>query len=306
MVVKLFKKRNFQKWFKLFTFKEIIFLSAGKILEYLRKLVKYNDYYSPLKSEIDSLLIRNINLIRKNNILFVHNYVVTDTEKCSFALRQLSSDVAVFFQIIENCEYKAVIDVVQKYLKNNNLIIVDLGSNIGLSVLYFKCHFPSSKIYSVESDRNNFQHQLLNIKLNHYQNVSLINRAIWSESSNNLIVVDDFRDQSNWSKRVVEISDLKNESLDKVQGTTLEQIISEFVGFNNKIDILKVDIEGSEAILFNDPKFNDILVNYVKIIAVEIHEEFISKEFIINELVKLKFEVAVDSETTIFVNKNLL
>ena len=55
--------------------------------------------------------------------------------------------------------------------------IVDLGSNIGLTVAHYKNKFPSSKVIGYEMDKDNFNLAKINCK--NYKNVFLNNEAVW-------------------------------------------------------------------------------------------------------------------------------
>ncbi|AFY72035.1 methyltransferase FkbM family (plasmid) [Thalassoporum mexicanum PCC 7367] len=59
-------------------------------------------------------------------------------------------------------------------------IIIDGGSNIGLSVIYFKQRYPNSRIMAFEADPQVFKTLSKNINSFGYTDVQLINKAIWN------------------------------------------------------------------------------------------------------------------------------
>lgn len=61
--------------------------------------------------------------------------------------------------------------------------ILDLGANIGLSVLYFKSLFPEARITALEADPTIFPHLERNVRSNGYDDVELVNRAAWHEQT---------------------------------------------------------------------------------------------------------------------------
>lgn len=61
--------------------------------------------------------------------------------------------------------------------------ILDLGANIGLSVLYFKQLFPAAKITAYEADPEIFAYLEGNIRESGCTGVELINKAAWHEDA---------------------------------------------------------------------------------------------------------------------------
>ena len=62
-------------------------------------------------------------------------------------------------------------------------LIVDAGSNIGISVLFFKWLYPASRIIAFEADDETFQLLQKNIELNNLKGVCAYNVAIGGEGS---------------------------------------------------------------------------------------------------------------------------
>jgi hypothetical protein len=63
------------------------------------------------------------------------------------------------------------------------------------------------------------------------------------------------------------------------------------------IDILKMDIEGAEAVLFRSPAFVETLCKHVRYLALEIHDEFQCREEIEKILQENGFEYFTLRET---------
>lgn len=116
--------------------------------------------------------------------------------------------------------------------------IIDCGSNIGLSVLYFKAIYPSSKIIAFEPDANNFLLLEENVRQNHLQDVQLNKAAVWTRDG-------EISFESNESE-ASHISD--NASSNRVASVSLRRILEQ----HQSIDFLKVDIEGAEWPVMND------------------------------------------------------
>lgn len=211
-----------------------------------------------------------------------------------------SSDMEVFKQIFLLKEYLPVVNAYNENFCNEIdycMNIIDAGANIGLTSLFFVESFNSPNIISIEPEIENFR--VLEFNLNNLKNCKIvkINGALWS-SNCKISIINDFRDQSNWSFRVEE-----NDSTDTIRAYSVNQIIAD----NNfeVIDILKIDIEGSEKQVFTSPSSNLDFLNSTKCIVVEIHDEFDCREEIYDILVEYGFVLHNEAELTIGINQKL-
>jgi len=121
-----------------------------------------------------------------------------------------------------------------KTLKQNPKII-DCGANIGLSILFFKELYPNATVLAFEADPNVFKCLENNVANFEYENVELINKALWD--SNTTL---SFYAEGGDGGRVDENS-YENGEMITVETTCLSEYI------NDKIDFLKIDIEGAET-----------------------------------------------------------
>ena len=71
------------------------------------------------------------------------------------------------------------------------------------------------------------------------------------------------------------------------------------------MDILKIDIEGSEKQIFTSPVANFNFLKSTKCIAIEIHDEFDCREEICNILTDYGFVLFNQGELTIGINQKL-
>lgn len=212
-----------------------------------------------------------------------------------------SSDFDVFYQIFDSNEY---LPVVNSYLdnfensKNYTLNIIDAGSNIGLTSLFFINYFKKVAIVAVEPNNDNFSILSYNLKQRENYKFVKINGAVWS-SNTKIKVVNDFRDKSDWSFRVIE-SDDKN----SMKAYTINNLVE----INNFkfIDILKIDIEGSEKQIFTTENVNLGFLNKTRCIAMEIHDEFDCRHAIYKVLNEYGFTLQNSGELTIGINKKLI
>lgn len=132
--------------------------------------------------------------------------------------------------------------------------ILDLGANIGLSILFFKTIYPQAKITAFEADPHIFRYVENNVHGNGFKDVELINKAVWNENC-----VLKFHAEGADGGRVAEAGDEKLIEIEAID-------IREFLG-NYQFDFLKMDIEGAEETVFPACKeylsgFNYIFLEY--------------------------------------------
>lgn len=169
-------------------------------------------------------------------------------------LRRNSSDFMVFEEIFIDRIY----EIPNRVNKNNINIIIDAGSNVGFSSLYFKLKFPFAKIFALEPHHENFK--ILKKNTQKYIDIITIDKALW-HSATALRFIPDIKDS--WAFQVEETDEDKAE----VISTSINNLCDEFQ--ISSIDILKLDIEGSEKEVFEN-SFN--WIQKTNIIIVEMHE----------------------------------
>jgi FkbM family methyltransferase len=133
-------------------------------------------------------------------------------------------------------------------------LIIDCGSNIGLSILYFKQLFPKSCILAYEPDPSNFNLLRQNIERNNLTSVKLNEAAIWT-------IDGEISFEANQSE-ASHISE--TQSGKRVKCVRLNNLLSQF----EEVDFLKIDIEGAESQVINDSKEN---LTRVKNLFLEYH-----------------------------------
>jgi FkbM family methyltransferase len=248
-----------------------------------------------------------LNQIKGNNYLIKYSFGIFqikftfNKKPLNLFLRGSSSDTSVFRQIFINKEYGFITKILPS-VSDYKIIIVDIGANIGLVTAFFKCLYENPVIYCLEPEPENFQQLKKNVNLNKFQNVSCYNYGIW-DSETQLNFSFNFRDHQSWAVQLYRDSN-KEKNIIKVK--TLNNVLS---SINVKvIDILKIDIEGAEAKIFNDEENYDYL-RRIKIILIEIHDEYDCRARINNILERNNFLLSVEGEFTIgiknaFLNKN--
>jgi len=206
------------------------------------------------------------------------------------ARRNPSSDLEVFNQVWGRDEYDKAASLVTSSARDN-MVIIDAGANVGYTTLFFHHLFPDARIISIEPDEENMHMFDENMKLNRAGNIISVKAGLWSHRCN-LEVDKNFRDNREWSFRVRE-TDHKT----GLQGMHISDIMDDF-GLD-EIDLLKIDIEGAEKQLFEDKARTKEVLGKTKIIAMEIHDEEVSREEVYGMLDENRFSHFDYSDLTI-------
>jgi FkbM family methyltransferase len=159
-------------------------------------------------------------------------------------------------------------------------------------------HFNKPNVICIEPEIQNFKILEYNIDGNNDSNVIKINGAVWSSNSK-IKIIKDFRDKLEWSFRVEE-----TQEMDGILAYSINQLVKD--NSFEYLDILKIDVEGSEKQIFNKALSNLDFLKITKCIAIEIHDEFNCREDIYTVLDEYGFSYFNKGELTIGVNKNLL
>jgi len=124
-------------------------------------------------------------------------------------------------------------DVPGKGIQN----IVDAGANIGVETMRFYMHHANARIVAVEASQRNFQYLKTNFE--RIKNVNPIFAGLWPTKTKLSI------ESTGECPQEFKVSSQSDGTLDSI---TIPEILQRF-NFQ-KIDILKLDIEGAELALF--------------------------------------------------------
>ena len=217
-------------------------------------------------------------------------------KKAVSILRRRTSDIYVYEQIFVQNEFQPLIDMIKN--PHDIKFIIDAGANIGLSSIKFNSCFPNATIIPVEPDEENFKILTKNIKKNKIKALP-INAGIWNKTTR-LYFDRSFRDGKEWS---IKVTDIPNE------GSYIDSVsIKDILSTNNIeiVDILKIDIEGSEKQVFKNNNSSLDFLDVTKYIAIEIHEEFLVPEEIETILIQKGFLLSNTNEYLIGQNQHLI
>lgn len=143
--------------------------------------------------------------------------------------------------------------------------IIDAGANIGLSAIFFANRFPGARIIALEPQRDNFE--LLRRNVSPYSQIVPLNAALWNEDTTlGLLNPDDRVDSYCFGSAATEQS---------VPAFTIPSLLARF-GLD-RVDVLKIDIEGAEADVFAErPGW----VDRVRMFIVELHGDNARANFV--------------------------
>jgi FkbM family methyltransferase len=169
-------------------------------------------------------------------------------------IRKNTTDVDVFRSIFIFNELKLPINIKPKF-------IIDAGAYTGLSSLYYSLKYPNAKIFAIEPENSNFETLEKHTKNN--PNIFRINAGLWYKDAF-LKIVD--RNTGKWGFTTEEVSESENYD---IKAVTIDTLLEQS-GFD-RVDILKLDIEGSEKELFS--KNYNYWVDKINIIVIELHDK---------------------------------
>jgi FkbM family methyltransferase len=184
----------------------------------------------------------------------------------SFRHRGTPADIGVMTQIFKNKDYSlaglargaelnASFDNLSSTGKSP--IIVDLGANIGASVIWFLNRFPGAHVVAFEPDPGNFE--LLQVNTDGL-NVDIRKAAIGRQDG--AVAIDD-PGTGEWGYRT------RPDPEGTCEMVSLNRIVQEKQQAGHTPFLLKIDIEGAEADLFDGPCG---WVDEWPIIVIELHD----------------------------------
>ncbi|WP_221394105.1 FkbM family methyltransferase [Dyadobacter sp. NIV53] len=137
---------------------------------------------------------------------------------------------------------------------NSKPVILDCGSNIGMSILYFKELYPDAKIMAFEAEPAIIELLRSNLIRNNITDIDLIPKAVWKDEEGIWFGSESADSSSIYSKA-------KKRKIDSVR-------LKDYLEKEEQIDFLKIDIEGAETEVLDDCRNS---LSNVKNLFVEFH-----------------------------------
>jgi len=143
-------------------------------------------------------------------------------------------------------------------------IIVDAGANIGTSSIFFARNFPEARVFAIEPARENYELLLKNVA--GHGNIVPVKAALWDSTCQKVL-----RDRHTgpWGYTLAEGGDTASTG-QLVECKSLPQFMRE--QDIPSIDILKIDIEGGEKVLFES---SAEWISRVDVISIELHDRIV-------------------------------
>ena len=188
-------------------------------------------------------------------------------------LLDYASFLGLFIEIFVRREYRFAFD-------SPSPLILDCGSNIGVSVAYFKTTFPGSRIIAFEPDELAFAILQENVKANHWEGIELHHAALDSRDGE----IDFFFDPSIPGSVIMSTLEHRVRGAEgrvTARRTVRALRLSSFV--TEPVDLVKMDIEGAELCVMEDLAQTGKLL-MIKQIVLEYHHHLSAEE---NRLARL-------------------
>jgi FkbM family methyltransferase len=174
-----------------------------------------------------------------------------------------TSDLDGFFHVFLEQEYAA--------LGGDPKFVIDCGANVGYTSAYFLARFPNARVLAVEPESSNFRILCRNLAA-YGDRAQALRSAIWCRETGLKVVSGQYGDGREWATQVRECRG--NEKPDVYAAS-----VGDFVersGYE-RIDILKVDIEAAEAIVFSENY--EGWIDRVDTFIIELHDEWCREVF---------------------------
>ncbi len=195
--------------------------------------------------------MKKINIILNKIFNFINKITINSTN--NLIIRQNTTDKDVFKDIFIAREL-----LLPFKLKNVKLII-DAGAYTGISSVYLQKKYPNSKIIAIEPEQSNFK--ILKKNTNCFSKIRAINAGLWYKKCYLKILN---RQTGKWGFKTIETNNKK----EATKSITITEILKEEK--YNKVDILKIDIEGAEKELFSK-NYKD-WIKKVRVLIIELHD----------------------------------
>jgi FkbM family methyltransferase len=202
-------------------------------------------------------------------------------------LRNSKGDFISFREIFFKKEYALELPPAIK-----PIVIIDTGANIGLTSVFFANRYPDAKIICIEPDTENFKCVVKNVS--GYNNITPLNKALWHTTEMLSLANKGFGDRG----FMIEEGNEKT-----TEGISLSAIMQQH-GLSH-IDILKIDIEGSEKEVFSAGY--EHWLPKTKCLVIELHDRMKPgcSDSVFAAIANYDFSKSIKGENLVFINSTI-
>lgn len=260
----------------------------NKIKNYLSNL---GIYYT-----IKLFLFIKISRLLKIKASFKIKIKTKKTGKRIIYVRPSTTDICLVNNLLlKNGEYDFIYNDEYSWIKEAK-VIIDAGAYTGMFSRLIREINKDSLIIAIEPEISNYN--VLKENTCYMDNIVCLKRGLWNKKCNLTILLSL---KGLWGCTVKEVESYEKDSIMSIR---IEDIINEYK--IKTIDVLKVDIEGSEVEVFDETAKK--WLDKVKMCIIEFHDRKkpnCSKK-IINLLKDNNFDYIVYTENYVFINKNYI
>ena len=170
-----------------------------------------------------------------------------------FSIRNNPFDYATFEEVLLEETYNITIPFSPEF-------IIDGGGNIGLTACYLATKYSAATIVSIEPDTDNYK--MMERNCSQYANIKTLQCGIWKRDTH--LKIENALAGNN-SFTVTETDDASSESIEAV---TIKHVMDTYN--MPHIDILKLDIEGSEKEVFESNV--ETWLPKTRVLIIELHD----------------------------------
>lgn len=169
--------------------------------------------------------------------------------------------------------------------------IIDCGANIGLTTVAFANAFPGAQILAVEPDESNFEMLLRNVS---DYGVTTLLAGVWKDNEQLAVKRDGLH---HWSYEV--IPDAKG----PIKGFTIDSLMQSMQ--TSSLDVLKIDVEGSEKYIFEGN--TERWLPQVRQLIIEVHDNTVpgASRSVFAALSTYNFRFEHRKENLLFTNQDI-
>lgn len=216
-----------------------------------------------------------------------NHFLVESTAHGQFYLRKpYSSDYKVYEQVFLDKEYLRLAELIHENCATDTISMIDGGANIGFTSIYISDYFKGKKTIKsilIEPFEDNIKTAKLNIDAHginsvFYEQAGIHNKKCFLKTD------QQFRDGMEWSIQITE-----SEEATELPSIEISEVLEKYQ--IDTLHVLKLDIEGAERFLFEDENYASNFLKKVKIIAIELHDEYHVADAILDIIQKNNFDV---------------